>query len=149
MFKTLVLHCGRANRFSPLTVKKPLLVIPAKIQTDGSFINGKISRTAVILTKSDGVKYSLVNTYFDHKNLHESEWRSVVDALEYTIKKEEHSVLLENANFGVINNLVNRNKPPGLYIYYYDYIFEMLGNFDFLAVRWIPRALNKADKLFR
>lgn len=149
MFKTLVLHCGRASRFSPLTVNRTLLVAPAKIQTDGSFMKGKISRTAVILTNSEGVKYSLVNTYFDHKNSHESEWRSVVDGMEYSLKKEERSVHLENDNLGVINNLVNRNKPPGLYIYYYDYIFEMLENFDFLAVRWIPRALNKADKLFR
>jgi len=149
MFRTLVLHCGRASYYSPLTINRRLLVTPAKIQTDGSFMNGRISRTAVILTKPDGVKYSLVNTYFDHKNSHESEWRSVVDGIEYSIKKEERSAHLENDNLGVINNLVNRNRPTGLYIYYYDYIFEMLSNMDYLAVRWIPRALNKADKLFR
>ena len=63
---------------------------PAKIQTDGSFKiqNHRISRTAVILTKQDGQKYSLCTTYFDHKNSCESEWRSVVDGLLYGIKKK-------------------------------------------------------------
>lgn len=136
------------------TLTKPNLLRleePTKIQTDGSFKihNGRISRTAVILTKPDGVKYSLCSTYFDHANSCESEWRSVVDGLKYGIKKDTKAVNLENDNLGVMNSLIQKNKPSGLYSEYYYYIFELVKRFDHLAIRWIPRGLNKADKLFR
>ena len=136
------------------TLTKPNLLRveePTKIQTDGSFKiqNNRISRTAVILTKPDSVKYSLCTTYFDHANSCESEWCSVVDGLLYGIKKKVTSVNLENDNLGVMNSLIQKNKPSGLYSDYYYYIFDLVKRFDNLAIRWIPRGLNKADKLFR
>lgn len=136
------------------TLTKPNLLRleePTKIQTDGSFNiqNNLISRTAVILTKPDGVKYSLCTTYFDHANSCESEWRSVIDGLTYGIKKNVKNINLENHHLDVINSLIQKNKPSGLYSEYYYYIFELVKRFDHLAIRWIPRGLNKADKLFR
>jgi ribonuclease HI len=142
----------RPGSFFALT-KPNLLMIEesTKIQTDGSFKiqNNRISRTAVILTKPDGIKYSLCKTYFDHSNSCESEWCSVVDGLTYAIKKDVKSVNLENDNLGVMNSLIQKNKPSGLYSDYYYFIFELVKRFDHLAIRWIPRGLNKADKLFR
>lgn len=149
MFRTSVLYCGRASNFSPLTLNNTLGIRPTKIQAAGSIINNKISRTALFLNKSDGIKSCRLNYYSDLKNSHESEWRSVVDGIDYSLKKEEHSLLLENSSLDVMNCLVNRNRPLGRYIYYYDYIFEMQVNFDYLAVRWIPRALNNAHNLLR
>lgn len=149
MFRTSVLYCGRASNFSPLTLNKTLVIRPAKIQAAGSNINSRISGTALFINKSDGVKCCRLNYYFDYKNSNESEWRSVVDGIAYSLKKEEHSLLLENSSLEVIKCLVNRNRPLGRYIYYYDYIFEMQANFDYLAVRWIPRALNNSHNLLR
>lgn len=143
----------RPGIFVALT--KPNLVAPildtTKIQTDGSFKVQKyrISRTAVILTKPDGEKYSLCSTYFDHKNSCESEWRAVLDGMEYGIIKKVKSANLENDNLGVMNSLIYKKAPSGIYSDYYYYIFDLVKKFDYFAIRWIPRGLNKADKLFR
>ena len=152
MRRTIQSLFRRPGAFTSLTKINPFQVEePSKIQTDGSFKiqNGRISRTAVILTKPDGIKYSLCRTYFDHANSCESEWRSVLDGLEYSLKKEVSVVKLENDNLGVINSIIHKNKPSGLYSDYYHYIFDLVKKFDYVGIRWIPRELNKADKLFR
>jgi ribonuclease HI len=127
------------------SVVEPLAL--AAIQTDGSF--KRISRTAIILDTVQGEQFTLVNTYFTHANSHESEWCSVLNGLEFALKKKQTAVTLENDNQGVIHSLITQSPPKSLYWPYYDSIHELLETFDWVSVRWIPRELNKADRLFR
>jgi ribonuclease HI len=138
----------------PFTIlrKNSLIQIaePVHIQTDGSFNQkNKISRTAVILIKSNGIKFTLSNTYFNHSNSYESEWCSVLDGIEYSLKRNAKSIKLENDNLAVINSLINSEKPSGLYVDYYYLITEKINKLDHFSIRWIPRIMNNADKLFR
>ncbi len=93
---------------------------------------------------------TLINTYFDHKNSYESEWSSVVDGIDFAIKKKEYTLEIENDNLSVINSLIDRKRPVQKYVVdYFDYIMDISTKLDYLGVRWIPRKLNKADDLFR
>jgi len=123
----------------------------ARVQTDGSFkIQPHIlSRTAIILKTHENEKYNLMTTYLNHKNSTESEWCSVLDGILFSMKKEIHSIELENDNLGVMSSLINRRKPNGYYSEYYAYIFDLTKNMEWVSIRWIPRELNKSDRLFR
>jgi ribonuclease HI len=122
----------------------------ASVQTDGSFNMDRVSRTAVILTTPSGEKYNLAKTYFTHDNSTESEWRSIFDGLAYCHKKDQLAVKLENDNLGVINSLIRQERPKKvLYNQYYDGIYRIMADFEWVETRWIPRRLNMADKLFR
>jgi len=153
MRQSLALLKMRPGPFVQLVSKSLLSTVipPVNIQTDGSYsiTNNRISRTAVILTKPNGINHSIWNTYFDHANSYESEWRSVLDGLEYSLSKKEKAVKLENDNLSVMNSLIRKEPPAGLYKDYYEYIYDLLQKFDNAAFRWIPREKNKADKLFR
>jgi ribonuclease HI len=146
--RTTPLFSRIATTFVPIlknSVVEPLAL--AAIQTDGSF-RKNISRTAVILETVQGEQFTLVNTYFTHANSHESEWCSVLNGLEFSLKKNQKAVTLENDNHGVIQSLITQ-RPPRLLWPYYDSIYELMTEFDWVSVRWIPREQNKADRLFR
>jgi ribonuclease HI len=119
------------------------------VQTDGSFNANSISRTAVILIKPNGSKHTLSTTYFDHKNSTESEWQSIVDGLEFSMKIKSKTVNLENDNLGVINSLIQSKKPSKLYGDYYYHVLDLVKKMDWVGIRHIPREFNNADKLFR
>jgi ribonuclease HI len=127
------------------SVVEPLAL--AAIQTDGSF-RKNISRTAIILDTVQGEQFTLVNTYFTHANSHESEWCSVLNGLEFALKKKQTAVTLENDNQGVIHSLITQT-PPKVFWSYYDSIYDLMDGFDWVSMRWIPRERNKADRLFR
>jgi ribonuclease HI len=126
------------------SVVEPLAL--AAVQTDGSF--KRISRTAILLDTIQGEQFTLVNTYFTHANSYESEWCSVLNGLEFALKKKQTAVTLENDNQGVIQSLITQT-PPKVFWPYYDSIYDLMTSFDWVSVRWIPRELNKADRLFR
>jgi hypothetical protein len=93
---------------------------------------------------------TLIKTYLDHTNSYESEWSSVVDGIEFAIKKKEYTLEIENDNLSVINSLIDKKRPTQKYVVdYFDYIMDISTKLDYLGVRWIPRKLNKADDLFR
>jgi ribonuclease HI len=127
------------------SVVEPLAL--AAIQTDGSF-RKNISRTAIILDTVQGEQFTLVNTYFTHANSYESEWCSVLNGLEFALKKKQTAVTLENDNQGVIQSLITQT-PPKVFWSYYDSIYDLMDGFDWVSMRWIPRERNKADRLFR
>ena len=121
----------------------------ALIQTDGSYKPSyKISRTAVLYINSENPQFS-IKTYFDHRNSYESEWQSIIDGIEYAIKKDDSAIELENDNLSVITCLINKTPPKNKYIkeYYYSTL-ELSKHLDLFSVRWIPREENKADELF-
>jgi len=132
-------------------VKKTLHMPPlvAKLQTDGSFrYVDRISRTASLL-KTDET-YKSVKTYFDHQNSYESEWCSVMDGIIMSQANEVDSVQIENDNLSVMNCLIQRKVPKQEYAaVYYEEIMKLVKPMELVELRWIPRRLNKADKLFR
>ena len=134
----LLLQRMKPGPYIPL-VRATIIAPPIinKVQTDGSF-NPKsgISRTALIVSKDDVFINSLVNTYFDHENSTESEWCSVLNALDYTTKKGFKSINIENDNLGVVNTII-QSKPPKdiLYRFYYEMIFEHLLRFEWVGIR--------------
>lgn len=115
------------------------------VQTDGSFVHPRISRTACILFARSNI--SMVRTYFDHVNSTESEWCSVLDGLTFSLEKGHGSVELENDCLGVIRALTSRRR--GSFTDYYDEIHDTIRKMDYVSMRWIPRELNRADNLFR
>lgn len=145
-----LLNKMKPGAFIPLTKPNLLLELMPKshVQTDGSFRNN-LSRTAVILLKPYGEKYTLCTTYFNHANSHEAEWCSVLDGIEFSLKNGSEAINLENDNLGVITSLVNQKKPTSLYSDYYYHIKDLAKELEWLGIRWIPRELNKADDLFR
>jgi ribonuclease HI len=146
--RTTPLFSRIATIFVPLC--KNSLVEPfalAAIQTDGSF-RKDISRTAVILDTIQGEQFTLTNTFFTHSNSYESEWCSVLNGLEFALKKNQKAVTLENDNQAVIQSLITQ-RPPKVLWPYYDAIYDLMNEFDWVSMRWIPREQNKADKLFR
>jgi ribonuclease HI len=132
-------------------VRKTLFTPPsiAKLQTDGSFrYVDRISRTASLL-KTDET-YKSVKTYFDHANSYESEWCSVMDGIIMSQMKEVDAVQIENDNLSVMNCLIQRRAPKQEYAaVYYEEIMNLVKHMEWVELRWIPRRLNKADKLFR
>jgi ribonuclease HI len=115
------------------------------VQTDGSFLHSRMSRTASILFTRSNI--SMVRTYFDHVNSTESEWCSILDGLAFSLEKGHGSVELENDCLGVIRALMSRRRGP--FTEYYDEIHDTIRKMDYVSVRWIPRELNRADDLFR
>ena len=132
-------------------VKKTLHMPPhlASLQTDGSFrYVDRISRTASLL-KTDET-YKSVKTYFDHQNSYESEWCSVMDGILMSQENDVDSLQIENDNLSVMNSLIQRKVPKQEYAaIYYEEIMKLVQPMEWVELRWIPRRLNKADKLFR
>ena len=121
----------------------------ALVQTDGSF-GPVLSRTAVILTTHKGKEHTLSKTYDTHVNSTESEWCSVLDVIQYAMRRGEGSLDLENDNLGVIRSLIKERMPMNpLMAKYYTSINAHMCYLDYFSVRWIPRRFNRADELFR
>jgi ribonuclease HI len=124
--------------------------IVARVQTDGSYHHAqRLSRTAVIL-QTDG-EYRLMKTYMEgeHANSTESEWASVLDGLQFSITKDQGAVEIENDNLAVIEAIIRRRAKKEVERYYLHTILEESADLEWLAIRWIPRELNRADTLFR
>jgi hypothetical protein len=121
----------------------------ALVQTDGSF-RPVLSRTAVILTTHKGVEHTLSKTYDTHINSTESEWCSVLDGVQYAMKRGQGAVDLENDNLGVVRSLIKERIPLNpIMAEYYTAIIAHINYLDYFSVRWIPRRFNRADDLFR
>lgn len=137
--------------FTPLSrsILRPVKV--ATVQTDGSFSiqYPEMSRTAVVLRK-DFIEFSLIDTYTNHWNSHESEWASVLNGIRFALKKDQGSIELENDCLPVIKHLVHKRAPLKSYLAdYYSQILKEAKTMEYVGIRWIPRELNKADELFR
>lgn len=130
---------------------RPSLV--AHIQTDGSFHSSGSSKTSLILKNATNTRtWAAVKpyNYFQHRTSTEAEWASIADGILFAISKNQNSLELENDNLGVIQTLLGELHPSELSSKFYaNYIWAVGLQMNWLAVRWIPRKLNKADDLFR
>jgi hypothetical protein len=121
-------------------------------QTDGSYwVHNKIGRTAVVLHQRPEMEiWRLLNTYPVMRNSTEAEWMSILDGVDYAQSKDVGELDLENDNLGVCSSLLRRQLPKTEWErqYYYQ-ILGLVSHMDYFSIRWIPRAKNGADKLFR
>lgn len=119
------------------------------IQTDGSYIpSSGLARTAVILRAPE--EHRLMQICPFSSNSTEAEWQSVFDGIDFAISKKQYSLELENDNLSVINSLIFKKTPRSeIALLTYLAILDEIRNLDWVGVRWIPRELNKADRLFR
>lgn len=136
---------------TPFSVLRGTALRPSKlahVQTDGSF--KELSHTGVLLKTTIPEEYSLLSTYFDHKNSTHSEWCSILDGILFSKRKDQGSVELENDCLGVIQALTRKKQPRDeLSAYFYSSITKEIRGLDHFGIRWIPREMNKADDLFR
>lgn len=119
------------------------------LQTDGSFrCSDRISRTAGLL-RHDGDTYKSIKTYFDHRDSYDSEWNSVLDGIRMAKGHDAGAIKVENDNLGVINSLIYKKRPTREFaLHCYFSILKEAKNMEWLDIRWIPRRMNKADRLF-
>lgn len=136
---------------TPFSVLRGTALRPSKlahVQTDGSF--KEISHTSVLLRTTIPQEYSLLSSYFDHKNSRHSEWCSVLDGILFSKRKDQGCLELENDCLDVIQALVQKKQPrDALSAYFYSSISKEILGLDYLGIRWIPREMNSADELFR
>lgn len=140
------------SKFSVLKgfgIRPPLVAL---LQTDGSY-GAKfqpLSRTTSLLVTPKGHIYTYSKTYDSHTDSYESEWCSVLDGIQYAMRKGEGSIELENGNMSVISSLVTQQEPTRPHFaVYFEEINRCAEGLDYLSVRWIPRRLNRAHGIFR
>ena len=81
----------------------------------------------------------------------ETEWASVALGLALAIQHKRHHVAIENDNLGVIRALIFHQNFRSRHEYAHHYFHEIMRlskETEWTGVRWIPRALNRADDLF-
>lgn len=137
---------GGAMVFPP-----PLL---ARVQTDGSFSGRHGARVAAILTGADAMTTHRHLAAINAVNSHEAEWASVAAGLLLALENNETAVGIENDCLGVIAALSSHgpDAPRLRHEYAREWraeIMRMAAETAWTGVRWIPRAANRADDLFR
>jgi len=122
----------------------------ARVQTDGSFRRTHPkSRVAAVITGPDAGDRHSALTEIHARSSTETEWASVAFGLELAVSRDHDIIALENDNLSVIHGLIFRPPLKHEYARYYRNKIEHIAK-DTLwtGVRWIPREINKADKLF-
>jgi ribonuclease HI len=137
---------GGAMVFPP-----PLL---AHVQTDGSFGGRHGGRVAAILTCADVTTTRRYLAAAQVVNSHEAEWASIAAGLRLALENNETAIGIENDCLGVIAALSHHgpDAPRLRQEYAREWraeIFRMAAETAWTGVRWIPRAKNRADDLFR
>ena len=123
---------------------------PARIshvQTDGSFKKG-VGRVAVLLHHDSNI-FRDVRTIPNLRDSYEAEWASVYHGILFSFQHDAYSLHLENDNLGVIQNLLQTprvSKPRVLS--HRTAILDLASKGNWIGIRWIPRAKNRADDLF-
>ena len=134
---------GGVARYPP-----PLTAIA---QVDGSYVKN-MGRAAVLFTRANGEEtFRNVYQLGVVASATEAEWAAVYSGIMKGLELREGSVLVENDCLGVINHLMQRDVTlkHEYARYYRSRILGAAAQFEWVGVRWIPRELNQADKIFR
>ena len=134
---------GGHSRFVP-----PVMAI---VQTDGSFYqHSKAGKAGALLLKPDDTFSSHVQSLYKLVSSTEAEWASVYLGLNVAEQANQSSIGLENDCLGVVHQIMMKSHQRHEYARYYHYkIKELSKKFDWCGIRWIPREMNRADKLLR
>lgn len=128
---------------------QPLLL--TRVQTDGSYgrhLGG--GRMAAIITGSNGRQSGSQMLPVSAVNATEAEWASVAFGLRLAIENDAETIGLENDNLGVVSALIHAANPlkHAYARHYRKQIYDLAADTMWTGVRWIPRAVNRADDLF-
>ena len=137
------IYVGGYTRYPP--------ALYAVAQVDGSFRAG-VGAAAVQFTRADGV-----TQYKNHYQLGivasatEAEWAAVYSGVCKSKELQENAVLIENDCIGVVGHIMNRDvRLKHEYAHYYrSKILQSAAELEWVGIRWIPRATNRADDIFR
>lgn len=125
--------------------------ILAHLQVDGSYKHGR-GRVAIKMTNAarSGVS-QITKNLSNAESSTETEWAAIYHGIQFALEANELAMAVENDCLGIINHLYQRNTLlQKEYARYYSYkIYELADQAEWVGVRWIPRAQNKADRLFR
>ena len=121
-----------------------------RVQTDGSFRRTHPkSRVAAVITGPDANDRRSAVLEITARSSTETEWASVAFGLQFALSRDHDTIALENDNLSVIHGLIFRAPLKHEYARYYrNEIEQMSKQTLWTGVRWIPREINKADKLF-
>jgi ribonuclease HI len=136
------------SRIGGTKIHMPLFYIT--VQTDGSFRQqSPKARVAVLMTDTFGKRIGDMAPVFASDST-ETEWASVATGLRLAIDHGEEAIALENDNLGVIHGIMDpRNSLRHEYSRYYcNEIYRLANKTAWTGVRWIPREMNTADRLF-
>ena len=123
----------------------------AHIQTDGSFYSrSKQGAVAAIVELPSNSKHKFVYPLYNLTSSTEAEWASVYYGLQLGTDMDQKEMGLENDCLGVVRSVLFNQPTKHEYARYYNHkIQELAVKADWCGIRWIPRAENKADRLFR
>jgi hypothetical protein len=125
----------------------------ARVQTDGSYYTrNKLSRIAMILYPSmSKVTQKQMLQIMDVNDSTETEWASVSQGLVFALEHDETIINIENDNLSVVSALImpQNNLKRDYAKYYRNTILSNARETEWTGIRWIPRGMNLADKLFR
>jgi len=122
-----------------------------KIQTDGSFHSrNKQGAVAAILHLPTDSKHQYVEQLYHLESSTEAEWASVYYGLYLGLNMNQTEMGLENDCLGVVQQIMFNDQGKKEYARYYHHKIRQLAlQTEWCGIRWIPRAENKADGLFR
>ena len=123
-----------------------------RVQTVGSFdFRRKGGQAAAILYTPDQHPGPKIMMPIKAGSSTETEWASVALGLALAIQHKRAHVALETDNLGVIRSLIFYRDFRSRHNYAHHYFHEIMrlaAETEWTGVRWIPRALNRADDLF-
>lgn len=126
----------------------------AHLQCDGFFrpLMPHTTRAAWILRSADErLTYREVRSVGRMESSTEAEWAAVYEGVRFALEKGETALEIENDCLAVFSGLaVQHNFLNHAYARYYSRnLMRLARESEWMAVRWIPRELNLADRLFR
>ena len=123
----------------------------AMVQTDGSFYERTRSgAVAALLDLPSGSEHKFVQSLPKLVSSTEAEWTSVFYGLSLAIQMKQDTIGIENDCLGVVRSIMFNNPGKHDYAKYYNYKIHRLGReVEWCGIRWIPRAENKSDALFK
>jgi ribonuclease HI len=127
----------------------------AQLQTDGSFKQNKsekIARVGMYLQTIDNNIHT--HSYeIDANSSIETEWASILGGIEFAGEYYQDAIFIENDCLSVISFFSpNSTRYPAIGTSardYYENICNISNEFAFVGLRWIPREMNRADKVLR
>ena len=139
-------------------LNRPTPLVYTLVQTDGSFRHMKPrSRVAAVILGQRGSSVRGANSEkvtnmvnIDARSSTETEWASVAFGLNLALQNGKDVIALENDNLSVIHGLIFSNtKLKHEYARHYRNEIQMMSkDTEWTGVRWIPREMNTADRLF-